>query len=442
MAGLGDRRRGRSQEGTLKHGTRWGQSPRLAFSDTAILADMARLLACDTSFPPGDGYAAFAALLRPELDAMGFACREVTVPEALWAAPGARGERLNLIAARRTGRPVCSLYFHVDTVPPGDGWTRPSLACTREGDRLYGRGAADMKGCIAAAFAALRAAEDCGIALAYDPVLLFCTDEEGGRYPGIRYLAEQGMVEGHLLSFNGGAAPRIWAGCFGSFDLLVRVHGRAAHSGDPAGGVNAIEAALPLLNALARLQAEVQTRRSALPAPPHYGQAPLTALLTVAAAHGGQKGSSLPACFELLINRRYAPEEDFAEAVAELEKTVREAVQGGPATGLETHLLGHLSPVGDPGGPHWPRWQAALSAGFGFPPESFRRWGASSSSDMGWVQAAGISEILLGGLARPDSDIHGADEHTTLADIKALAHSTLAYLAADFASDLMPEEAP
>ena len=48
-----------------------------------------------------------------------------------------------------------------------------------------------------------------------------------------------------MLSFNGGAVPRIWAGCFGSFDLLVRVQGRAAHSGEPAGGVNAIEAALP-----------------------------------------------------------------------------------------------------------------------------------------------------------------------------------------------------
>ena len=101
-----------------------------------------------------------------------------------------------------------------------------------------------MKGTIAAVFAALRAADRAGIALCYAPHLLLCTDEEGGAYPGIRYLAEQGMIEGHLLSFNGTAAARIWAGCFGSMDLRIGVEGRAAHSGE-GDGVNAIDAALP-----------------------------------------------------------------------------------------------------------------------------------------------------------------------------------------------------
>ena len=86
--------------------------------------------------------------------------------------------------------------------------------------------------------------------------LLLCTDEEGGAYPGIRYLAEQGMIEGHLLSFNGTAAARIWAGCFGSMDLRIGVEGRAAHSGE-GDGVNAIDAALPVLNALHALKARV-----------------------------------------------------------------------------------------------------------------------------------------------------------------------------------------
>jgi succinyl-diaminopimelate desuccinylase len=66
-------------------------------------------------------------------------------------------------------------------------------------------------------------------------MLLFCTDEEGGLYPGIRYLAEQGLVEGHVLNFSGTAAARIWAGCFGLFNLLVRIEGRSGHAGDVAG---------------------------------------------------------------------------------------------------------------------------------------------------------------------------------------------------------------
>ena len=395
-------------------------------------ADLARMIACDTSFPPGAGYVAFAALMEELLAPLGFAFQRVSVPEALWRAPGAEGERVNLIAFRPDAdpaRPVVSLYFHVDTVPPGEGWTRPALALTQEGNRLYGRGTADMKGTIASVLGALRALERDGWPLVFEPVLLFCTDEEGGLYPGIRWLAEQGLVRGHLLSFNGGAVPRIWAGCFGSFDLGVRVLGRAAHSGEPAGGVNAIEAALPVLNGLMELKRVVQARTSALPPPPHNEGRPLTALLTIAAAHGGQKGSALPAHFDIVINRRYAPEERFEEARAEIEAVL--AAHGGEALGIETTLLGHLSPVSDPTGPHWPRWQAALAQGFGWAPESFLAWGASSSSDMGWVQAAGIREILLGGLGRPDSRGHAADEHTTTDDLAALAQSVALYLAAD-----------
>lgn len=407
----------------------------LAADEAAILGDMQALLSCDTSFPPGRGYGAFADAVAPGLEALGFACERVVVPEALWRAPSASGERVNLVARRGAGRPVCSLYFHVDTVPPGDGWNRPALACTQEGRTLYGRGAADMKGTTAAVFAALRAADRAGLALCYDPHLLLCTDEEGGAYPGIRFLAEQRLIEGHLLSFNGTAAPRIWAGCFGSMDLRIGIDGRAAHSGE-GDGLNAIDAALPVLNALAALKADVETRVSTLPG----RDGPLHARLNVTAIHAGEKGSAVPGRVELTVNRRYLPEEASDAVRAEIESCV--SASTGAALGHDLALAGHLAPVGDPGGPHWPRWQRALSAGWGFRPEAFRRWGASSSSDMGWVQQTGLREILLGGLGGPNRRIHGPDEFTTLDDILSLSRSVLAYLAADFEPTLIPERMP
>lgn len=407
---------------------------RLAQGMEGALAGLGRMIAIDTSFPPAAGYAEFATLIEELLAPLGFAFRRVTVPPALC---GAGGERINLIAkCRGGGRPTCSLYFHVDTVPPGDGWSFPPFAATRLGNRLHGRGSADMKGAIAAAVLALESAAQSGLTLAYDPELLFCTDEEGGLYPGIRYLAEQGMIGGHLLSFNGSAAPRIWAGCFGSFDLLLRIAGRGGHSGDGCGSLNAIERAMPLLARLGVLRDKLVARRSALP--PRPGREPLAARLTIAAAHGGSKGSIIPARFEILVNRRYAPEEDFSAARDEIDSLVRQACR---EAGLEvtSTLVGHLAPVADPTGPHWPRWQLALAAGFGWQAEEFRAWGASSSSDMGWVQRAGIREILLGGLGRPESNVHAADEFTTIEDVSALARSILLYLARDFAPDRMPE---
>jgi succinyl-diaminopimelate desuccinylase len=397
------------------------------------VAALARMIAVDTSFPPGAGYPAFADLMEELAGALGFACERITVPEALWAATGSRGPRINLIARRRTGRPICGIYFHVDTAPAGDGWTQDPLRLTRDGERLVGRGTCDMKGAIAATLLAIKAADAAGLAYAFDPELLLCTDEEGGLYPGIRYLAEQRLIArpdaGHVLCLNGSAAPRIWAGCFGSMDLAIRVEGRSAHSGDPGSGINAVEEALPILTALTALKARVEQRRSAMPPPPHHDGRPLAARLTITAINGGVKGSALPGLCTIVVNRRYPPEESFDAVRAELEQTIRDAAARTRALEVTTELVGHLAPVSDPDrGAVWPRWQAALGVGFGYAPTDFRRWGSGTSSDMGFVQQAGHQEILLGGLARPDTRQHGPDEFTTIGDLKALATALLVYL--------------
>jgi succinyl-diaminopimelate desuccinylase len=393
------------------------------------IAELARMISVDTSFPPGAGYPAFADLAEELAAPLRFRCARVTVPEKLWSATGSRGERVNLIARRRTGKPVCGIYFHVDTAPAGDGWTGDPLCLARDGEQLTGRGTCDMKGAIAATLLAIRAADAAGLPYAFDPELLLCTDEEGGLYPGIRYLAEQRLIEGHVLCLNGSAAPRIWAGCFGSMDMAIRVEGRSAHSGDPVGGINAVEQALPILEALTALKVKVEERRSAMPPPPHYHGRPLTARLTVTAINGGVKGSALPGLCTIIVNRRFPPEEQFDAVRAELEATVRDAAARTQALAVTTEIVGHLSPVSDPdSGPHWPRWQAALAAGFGYAPADFVRWGSGTSSDMGFVQQAGHREVLLGGLARPETRQHGPDEFTTISDLRALATALLVYL--------------
>jgi len=405
-------------------------------AETAVV-DLRQMVAIDTSFPPGAGYDAFADTMERLTAPLALACERVIVPEELWRAPGVWGRRTNLIVRRRSGKPVLGLYFHVDTVPAAPGWSSDPFGLSRDGDRLIGLGAADMKGSVAAALLALRAAQVTALKLAYDPMLLLCTDEEAGLYPGVRYLAEQGRLEGHILNFNGSAMPRIWAGCFGLFTLTVRVHGKAAHAGEQrSSGVNAIEAALPILTALAALKPVVAQRTSALPPPPQ-AIGPLTAQLDISAIHGGQCGGQIPSQLDILLCRRYAPEEDFAAARSEIEATIKQAAGG---LDVEMILTGHLMPTADPGGPHWPRWQRALSAGFGYAPDEFARWGASGCSDFGWVQqATGVREVLLTGLGRPDSRLHAPGEQTTLSDIVALAKSLLAYLSAEFCPDLSPE---
>ncbi|MGQ0665211.1 MAG: M20 family metallopeptidase [Pseudomonadota bacterium] len=402
--------------------------------DERLIADLRRIVAIDTTLPPGRGYSEIADVLAEAVEALGFSCTRVTVPETLWRSPvlAFAGERVNLVARRPTGKPALSIYAHTDVVPAGPGWSVDPFAGVVNDGRLYGRGAADMKGTIAALLAALRAAHATGLELRFDPVLLFCTDEEGGTYPGVRYLAEHGFIEGHLLCMDGQAALRLWAGCFGSIDFRILVKGRAGHTGAPAGSVNAIEGALPVMNALMALKARVEARVSALPPPPRQAGAPLRPLLALTMLSAGIKTTVVPDRLELFLNRRYAPEENADEVIAELEAAVKGAVDPAGAADIEIALAAHLAPVRNPIGPHWPRWQQALSLGFGFAPGSFALYGAASSSDMGWVQACGIEEILLGGVGRPESNVHARDEWVAIADLKGLARAILAYSSAEF----------
>jgi succinyl-diaminopimelate desuccinylase len=132
-------------------------------AETAV-EDLRRMVAVDTSFPPGRGYDAFADLMEQFAAPLALCCERIVVPEHLWRAPGADGTRTNLIARSRSGKPVLGLYFHVDTVPPAPGWRTDPFALSRSGDELIGLGAADMKGSIAAALLALRAADLAGFA--------------------------------------------------------------------------------------------------------------------------------------------------------------------------------------------------------------------------------------------------------------------------------------
>ncbi|MDJ0387134.1 M20/M25/M40 family metallo-hydrolase [Roseomonas sp. E05] len=396
-------------------------------SATGWIDRLARLVAIDTAFPPGDGCAPFTDALQDLFAPLGFGLRRVELPESLWRSRSATECRVNLVASRRTGRPVCSIPCHVNTAPPGAGWTRPPLALTRQGSRLFGRGTVDMKGAIIALWAALRTADAVGLPLRFDPLLLFTTEAESGCFPGLRHLTEQGLLEGHVLCLNGSAAPRIWAGCLGSFELEVRIS-RCALAAEGHGAARAMR---PILAALDDLQTALAQRESRLPAPPEQGSEPLRPNLSIISVGAETEPDGKEPLGVLVLKRRFTADEGFCAALDELKACVEQAIrEAGCRCTVECRVLRRLDPVADPDqGPNWPSWQRALSWGFGFSAGSFRRCGGPGGTALGFVQQAGIKEILLGGLLRPGQPPHAPDEYTTVEDVEALARSVLAYLA-------------
>jgi acetylornithine deacetylase len=145
------------------------------------------LVAAATPNPPGDERAA-ADVVVAHLRRLGIDDVRVVGPSP---------ERPNVLARvpGSGGGPTLILNGHLDTKPPGDlaAWETPPWEPVVRDGRLYGLGAADMKGAVAAmTYAAAEIAED---EVAGDLVLVFTADEEAGADSGSRWLAAQGLLK-------------------------------------------------------------------------------------------------------------------------------------------------------------------------------------------------------------------------------------------------------
>jgi acetylornithine deacetylase len=196
---------------------------------------------------------------------------------------------------------------HIDVVSPGDltRWTTPPFEADVRQGRIYGRGAVDMKGGVAAAIFALEALAANEVRLAGDVIVQTVPDEETcamGTVAVIErgYRADAGLVpEPTKLNF--------WIATRGLLHGSVSVPGRSAHAemNQPhwrdGGGVNAIEASMPVLRAFQELSAEWETRASK--AHPLLGRPRVQPTII----HGGAFISNVPESCEIDLNATYLP---------------------------------------------------------------------------------------------------------------------------------------
>lgn len=268
-----------------------------AHGDATRLA--AALIALDTTNPglvtgaPGE----WAAVdhLRTRLDRAGFITHVL--------APEEHADRPSLLAypAGSEDLPTAVLNGHLDTVGPG-AMVEP-FSGRVVGDRMLGRGAADMKAGVAALVVA---AEHVAASGRIRPVLALVADEEDasvGSETVIAALPELGIRPEVCLI----AEPTDLAlarSVRGFAVVRVRIGGRAAHSSQPDLGVNAV-------SRLGRLIAAVDERAQRIRA--------AGGDLMVTVARGGESPFVIPAGAECVVERRVAPGEALPEVVAEIQ---------------------------------------------------------------------------------------------------------------------------
>ena len=266
-----------------------------------------RLVRIDTVNPPGNEAAA-VELLGGLLEAAGFALRKVDL------APG----RPSLIARLPGTDPeAVALGFtgHVDVVPVGaTAWRHDPFGGESDGDRLFGRGTADMKGgvaamVVAACEAARRPHGRAGLEL------VLTAGEEVGCLGAARIVATSGVlgrVGALVVGEPTGMAPRF--GHRGVTWLRLRFKGRTAHASTPEEGDNAILKAARAALLLAG-QGFDEHRHEVLGRP----------TLNVGRIEGGQNLNSVPDAATLGIDLRTVPGQTREEILRELARLLPEA---------------------------------------------------------------------------------------------------------------------
>lgn len=221
--------------------------------------------------------------------------------------PHEDGDRASLFATvgpHKRGGVVLS--GHTDVVPvDGQAWTSDPFRLVRRGNRLFGRGAADMKGFIACAIEALVAAKDQDLARPLH--VAFSYDEEIGCVgvrPMLTELAAAGIRPEWVL-IGEPTAMQVATGHKGKTGIRATCRGHAAHSALAPTGLNAIHLAADMLSGIREMQAEIERtgRRD-----PDY-DVPYTTL-HAGVIHGGTALNIVPDHCEMLFEIRNIAEDD------------------------------------------------------------------------------------------------------------------------------------
>jgi acetylornithine deacetylase len=365
-------------------------------------------------------------IMRAAFDELDLEARDVGLdPEALRAHPGASpfswdvSGKTNVVARWgpdevRSGRSLI-LNGHVDVVSPepSDMWSSPPYVARRDGEWLYGRGAGDMKAGLAAIVGAVRGLRRLGLE-PLAPVELQSVVEEECTGNGALACVLAGrsadaaiITEPTSLAIQTSQVGVVW------FQVIVQ--GRPAHAGEALAGANAIEAAIPVIGALRRLEGELN---ESPPSPYDAYERPIN--LNIGMIRGGDWPSTVAA--ETVLHCRLAlyPGTPVDSLRAQIEGAVARAADELPGFDVQVRYDGFACEgyTIDQGAPLVGSLADACERATGVRPQAFA---STATTDARTFQLhAGSPAVCFGPHAE---GIHGVDERVLLPSVLQTAQA-------------------
>ena len=276
------------------------------------------LVRVPTDTPPGNN-TPHAIRTAELLHHMGMHAEQFEIPQALVQSHGLTS-LTNLIVRRRYGEGrVVALNAHGDVVPPGEGWTHDPYGAEIEDGTLYGRASAVSKCDFSTYTFAVRALEAVAKPSKGSVELHFTYDEEFGGELGPGWLLANGHTRPDLM-MAAGFSYQVVTAHNGCLQMEVTVHGRMAHAAIPDSGVDALQAAVVLLNALYAQNTLYKSIRSQVEGITHP-------YLNVGLIQGGTNTNVIPGKVMFKLDRRMIPEENPADVEAQIREVLANAVR-------------------------------------------------------------------------------------------------------------------
>ncbi len=361
---------------------------------TAIdpVALASRLIAC-RSITPARGEV--FDVLEEALASIGFEVQRFTLGEA------PDGPVENLYASRGSGAPHFGFAGHVDVVPPGDGWATDPFVPEIQGEILYGRGAVDMKGGIAAFVAAAAETQHPGTLS-----LIITGDEEGPATFGtpalMAWMAERGIEPDMILIGEPTSEARLGdivkIGRRGSVNMWVTVPGVQGHVAYPHRADNPVPGLASVILALEELYLD-EGNDSFQPS-----NLEITAIETASRAT-----NVIPGWARAQLNIRFNNLQRGEELVALVRRTAEAAA---PGATVEARISGEAFLT--PPGPIYEIVSAAIEAETGIAPRLSTHGGTSDGRYL-----IALCPVVDFGL--PNATMHKLDEAAAVEDIRALS---------------------
>lgn len=284
-----------------------------------------------TDTPPGNNtpHALHTAQL---LKAYDMQAEPHEVPESVVRAAGLESIT-NLIVKRQygSGGKTLALNAHGDVVPPGDGWTYPPYAGEIHDGRIYGRAAAVSKCDFSTYVFAVRALEALGVPLAGRIEMQFTYDEEFGGELGPGWLLKNNLTKPDL-AIAAGFSYQIITAHNGCLQFEVTVNGKMGHAAVPTSGVDALQAAVKIMNALYALNETYKKITSTVPGINHP-------YLNIGLIQGGTNTNVIPGKVVMKLDRRMIPEEDPETVEQDIRTAIDQVWKSIPGITVETRRI-------------------------------------------------------------------------------------------------------